>query len=162
MAHHEPRAKAVRLQREDLFSASLARSMDNVFVIPGTNVRFGFDSIIGLFPGIGDAIGALISSVLIAHAAKVGVPKIILARMAGNVVINSFVGAIPFLGAVLSVFYRSNVKNYELLRLHAGNRGTSTGRDWAFVVILLLAMFAILAAFIVGLSILIGQIATTP
>ena len=76
--------------------------------------------------------------------------------------INSFVGAIPFLGAVLSVFYRSNVKNYELLRLHAGNRGTATGRDWAFVVILLLAMFAVLVAFIVGLSILIRQIATTP
>lgn len=122
--------RPIRLQRlgDDSLSAQIVQLMDQAFVIPGTKIRFGFDSIIDLFPGIGDAIGVIISSVLIAHAAKVGVPKVILARMAGNVVINSLMGAIPFLGAVLSVFYRSNVKNYELLQRHAGNRGTSSPR----------------------------------
>jgi hypothetical protein len=142
--------------------AVIARLMDTAFVIPGTKIRFGFDSIIDLFPGIGDVVGALISSVLIAQAAKVGVPKIVLARMAGNVVINSLVGAVPFLGAVFSVFYRSNVKNYELLRLHAGRNGLSTRRDWLFVVLLLLVMFALLAGLIIGVALVIRQLMAKP
>jgi len=140
----------------------IAKFMDTAFVVPGTNIRFGFDALIGLFPGVGDAIGALISSVLIAQAARQGVPKIIVARMAANVFVNSIVGAVPILGDVFSVFFRSNVKNYELLRLHAGHRGTSTTRDWVFVMILLLAIFAVLAAVIVSLAILIRQIVARP
>ncbi len=148
----------VRVERVDPMGAMIARLMDTVLVVPGTNIRFGLDSIIDLFPGIGDVIGALISSVLIAHAAKVGVPRIVLARMAGNVVINSIVGAIPFLGAVLSVFYRSNVKNYELIKQHAGGSRISTARDWIFVGALLLMMLIVLGAIAVGVALLIHQL----
>jgi hypothetical protein len=156
--------RPVRLQRinEDPLGAAIARLMDTVFTIPGTNIRFGLDSIIDLFPGIGDAVGALISSVLIAHAAKMGVPRIVHARMAGSVVINSVVGAIPFLGAVLSVFYRSNVKNYELLKLHAGGSRVSTQGDWLFVGALLAAMLIVLGAIVVGVALLIRQLAAKP
>jgi hypothetical protein len=147
--------KPVRLQREDSLSALIAQLMDTVFVIPGTNIRFGLDALIGLFPGIGDSIGALISSVLIAQAARMGVPKIVLARMAGNVVINSLVGAVPIFGDVFSVFYRSNVKNYALLQKHAGLAHESHARDWMFVTALFLGMLALLAGSVIGLVALV-------
>ena len=47
-----PRSRAERLARLD----ALATLLDTAFILPGTNVRFGFDAIIGLVPGIGDAI----------------------------------------------------------------------------------------------------------
>ncbi len=140
----------VRLEREESLSALIARLMDTAFVIPGTKIRFGLDAIIGLFPGIGDSIGALISSVLLAQAARAGVPKIILARMAGNIFLNTVVGAIPILGDVFSVLYRSNVKNYALLQAHAGRSRPSTARDWIFVIALFLALLAVLAAVVTG------------
>lgn len=151
--HRDEIVRPVRLSRveADPWSALIARMMDTAFVIPGTNIRFGFDAIIGLFPGAGDAIGALISSVLIAQAARLGVPKIVVARMAGNVFINTVVGTIPVLGDVFSVFFKSNAKNYELLKQHAGRPRSSTLRDWVFVVGLLAAMF-------VGLALAVGGI----
>ncbi len=141
----------VRLQREESLGALIARLMDTAFVIPGTKIRFGFDAIIGLFPGIGDSIGALVSSVLLAQAARAGVPKIILARMAGNIFLNTVVGAIPILGDVFSVLYRSNVKNYALLQAHAGRGQPATARDWLFVIALFLALLAVVAAVVAGI-----------
>ena len=141
----------VRLEREESLSALIARLMDTAFIIPGTKIRFGLDALIGLFPGIGDSIGALISSVLLAQAARAGVPKIILARMAGNIFLNTVVGAVPILGDVFSVLYRSNVKNYALLQAHAGRGRPSTARDWIFVIALFLALLAVLAAVVTGI-----------
>ncbi len=135
---------------EDALSALIARLMDTAFVIPGTRIRFGFDALIGLFPGVGDSVGALISSVLIAHGARMGVPRIVLARMAGNILINTFVGAIPLIGDVFSVFFRSNVRNYELLRRYARQRRAASARDWIFVIGLLMILLAVLALLIAG------------
>ncbi len=125
--------------------------MDSMFIIPGTNIRFGLDALIGLFPGVGDAIGALIASMLIAQAARQGVPKIIVARMAGNVFINTAVGALPILGDVFSVFFKSNAKNYELLKQHAGKPRSSTFQDWLFVIGLFVALLVCLSLMVMGL-----------
>lgn len=148
--------RPVRLQRSDgdPLSAMIARLMDTMFVIPGTNIRFGFDALIGLFPGAGDAVGALISTVIIAQAARQGVPKVIVARMAGNVFINTVVGAVPILGDVFSVFFKSNAKNYDLLKQHAGRPRSSTLQDWIFVVGLLLTLLACLALCVWGVVML--------
>lgn len=139
--------RPVRIPRteDDARSAWLAKLMDTAFVIPGTKIRFGFDAIIDLIPGVGDAVGALIATVIITHSSHLGVPKIVLVRMAGNVLLNTLVGAVPFLGAVLTVFFRSNAKNYELLRAHASGARKSTVRDWIFVATLLVALLAGLA-----------------
>ena len=94
-------------------------------------------------------VGALISTAMIARASHVGVPKIVLARMAGNVLLNAIVGALPILGGVLTVFYRSNAKNYDLLQRHAGGLRTSTGRDWIFVSALLVTILAVLTLLVV-------------
>lgn len=149
-------ARPIRLERveADPLGALLAKFMDTAFVIPGTKIRFGFDALIGLFPGVGDAVGALISSVLIAQAARMGVPKIIVARMAGNVLLNSIIGAIPILGDVFSVFFKSNVRNHELLKQHAGQPRSSTLQDWVFVVGLLTALVVCLSLIVVGIAVL--------
>jgi hypothetical protein len=128
--------KPVRLERmaPPKQCALIANLMDTFFVIPGTKIRFGFDAIIGLFPGVGDSIGALISTFIIAQASRMGVPRIILARMAMNILTNTLLGVIPILGDIFSVFYRSNLKNSEVLRRHVGQqRRTSQGlgfRHW--------------------------------
>ena len=152
--------RAVPLERavEDPTSALIATLMDTAFVIPGTKIRFGFDALIGLFPGLGDSVGALISSVIIAQGARMGLPRIVLARMAGHILINTLVGAIPIVGDIFSVFYRSNVKNYELLRRYAGKRRAASAGDWFFVIGLVVLMLLVLTMLIVGVVILVKQV----
>jgi hypothetical protein len=76
----------------------LARLMDDNFAVPGTNLRFGWDSVIGLFPGFGDVVTSAISLLIVHHAWQTGASKLTLARMLGNVGIDFVVGAVPFLG----------------------------------------------------------------
>jgi hypothetical protein len=100
----------------------LARLMDGVFVVPGTNIRMGLDAIIGLVPVAGDVISGLISSYLIWEARQLGAPKWLIARMMANTLIDTTVGAIPILGDAFDVMFRANVKNLALLRRHMQNR----------------------------------------
>ena len=76
----------------------LARLMDENFVVPGTSLRFGWDSVLGLFPGLGDVLTSAISLLIVHHAWQTGASKLTLARMLGNVGIDFVVGAIPFVG----------------------------------------------------------------
>lgn len=121
---------------EDPFIALVSRLMDNAFTIPGTNFRFGLDPIIGLVAGYGDAATAVTSLLLLWRSAGHGVPKIVLAQMALNIVLNSTVGAVPVVGDAFSFWFKSNERNYALLRKHAG-AVTSTGGSWLFVLLLL-------------------------
>jgi sugar (pentulose or hexulose) kinase len=106
---------------------ALARLMDGAFVIPGTSIRVGLDAIIGIVPGIGDAISGVISSYLIWEARKLGVSRWTLTRMAANTLLDTTVGAIPLAGDVFDVMFRANMKNMALLRRHLERKG-HTGR----------------------------------
>ena len=121
----------------DPFVALVARLMDEMFVIPGTNIRFGLDPLIGLLPGLGTTASAAVSLALIALSSRRRVPKIILARMALNVLLNAALDAVPVVGDALSIFFRSNSRNYELLRKHAGTARAATRGDWLFLLALL-------------------------
>ncbi len=118
---------------DDPFVELVARLMDSIYQIPGTKVRLGLDPLIGLIPGIGSPLSAFVSLFLIARSARHRVPKIVLARMAMNVAINSLLDGVPVVGDTLSIFFRSNAMNYELLRKHANTAKPSTKRDWLFV-----------------------------
>ncbi|HEY5895186.1 MAG TPA: DUF4112 domain-containing protein [Chthoniobacterales bacterium] len=120
------------LAKDPLF-ALLAKVLDELFRIPGTNIKIGLDPLIGLVPGMGDSSSAIISTFLIIRGAQAGLPRIVLARMALNVLINAAVGAIPGVGDVFSVFYKSNIKNLELFQKHAGNPNAGKKADWLFV-----------------------------
>jgi hypothetical protein len=112
-----PQSRAERIARLD----ALANLLDTAFVIPGTNIRFGFDAMIGLVPGIGDAITTVISLYIVREARELGAPRHLVARMLANVAIDGVVGAVPFLGDAFDVVWRANRRNVALLRKHLEN-----------------------------------------
>jgi hypothetical protein len=92
--------------------------LDSAIVVPGTRFRIGIDALVGLIPGVGDVVGALLSSYIIAVAAREGAPAAALLRMAINVGIESLIGAIPLVGDLFDAAWRANERNVRLLRQH--------------------------------------------
>ncbi len=94
----------------------LATLLDTAFVVPGTKIRFGFDALVGLVPGIGDALTTAVSLWIVHEAHKLSAPRELIARMIGNVALDGLVGAMPVFGDVFDVMWRSNRRNMRLLR----------------------------------------------
>lgn len=94
---------------------SLARLLDSAIRIPGTNIRFGLDALIGLIPGVGDVSGAAMAGYIVLTAARLGVPKAVIGRMVLNLGVDTVVGAIPLLGDLFDVGFRANLRNSVLL-----------------------------------------------
>ena len=120
----------------------LSRLLDTWFRVPGTNIRFGLDGIIGFVPGIGDLLGGLASCIIVVAAYARGIPVITVARMVANLAIEVVVGAVPLLGNLFDIGWRANRRNYALLErsLAAGKR--DTWHDWLFMGVLALALIA--------------------
>lgn len=104
----------------------LARVMDGIVTIPGTNVRIGFDALLGLVPVIGDVISQAISSYIIWEARQLGVSRWTLTRMIGNSLVDMTIGAIPVVGDAFDVVFRANLKNLALLKAELERRGVAT------------------------------------
>ncbi len=100
--------------------STVASLMDTALGIPFTRFRVGADSVLGLIPGIGDAAGALVSLYLVNEARRLGVPKEKLARMMANVGIDFVGGAVPLLGDLFDVYFKSNKRNVDLVLDHFG------------------------------------------
>jgi hypothetical protein len=127
-----------------------AAQLDNAFRVPGTQIRFGLDPILGLVPGIGDLATPVLSVLLLVHGARVRVPKIVLARMVLNTLIDFVVGAIPVLGDLFDFGWKSNVWNLALLERHARPGVRPTRGDWMFVIACVtVVLLAALVPFIV-------------
>jgi hypothetical protein len=122
-----------------------AHLLDDSIRIPGTSFRIGLDPLIGLIPGLGDAIAGLGGAIILLFAGRV--PKIVLVRMGLNVVLNSVLGAIPVVGDVFSVWFKSNLRNVDLLESHSTVNGArpSTASDWVFVLGLTLGVLILIA-----------------
>jgi hypothetical protein len=110
---HSRRERIERLDR-------LATLLDTAFVIPGTNIRFGADALIGLAPGIGDSVTTALAAYIVYEAHRLGVPRRVLIRMIGNVAIDGIVGAVPVYGDLFDVAFRANRRNVRILREHFG------------------------------------------
>lgn len=135
----------------------LAWLLDTAIQIPGTRIRIGLDPLLGLLPGIGDALASLIGSAILVMASQLHVPKIVMARMSLNILINGMVGAIPVLGDAFSVWFRSNARNAYLLQRHSSSvRRPSTVSDWVVVVVVLTATLAATIGAIVAIIWLIA------
>jgi hypothetical protein len=137
-----PEEKRKRQGLEPLFKW-LALIMDEFLRVPGTNFRFGLDPLIGLVPGIGDTGSALVSAFALLRALRVGVPKILLARMSMNILINEIVGIVPIVGDAFSFWFKSNVRNYQIIKDHIDAPGTSRRSDWVFVIAVLALLFLV-------------------
>jgi hypothetical protein len=138
-----PEETQKRSELEPLFRW-LALIMDNFLRVPGTQLRFGLDPLMGLLPGFGDTGSAIVSAMALIAAARRGLPKILLARMSLNILINEAVGIIPIVGDAFSFWFKSNARNYELLKEFSAAPRRSTASDWAFVVFVLTALLVIL------------------
>jgi len=145
----------------DLFSDQnldyLSHILDDFLRIPGTNIRFGLDGIIGLIPGIGDVLGAMASWIIILAAWMRGVPNVTLARMLANVAIETIVGTVPILGDAFDIAWKANRRNFALLERSTTAPTKHKGRDWAFLLLLMLGMFALLAIPLAFLAWLAGK-----
>ncbi len=93
----------------------LAWYLDNSIRLPGLNVRVGIDPLIGLIPGIGDTIGAIMSSYILFEAARIGAPKSILLKMAFNIAVDALAGAPPIFGDLFDFGWKTNQKNARIL-----------------------------------------------
>ena len=137
----DARAKRVRV---------LAKLLDNSIGIPGTSWKIGLDPIVGLIPGIGDLIGAVLSGYIILEAARADASAFTLVRMVGNVAIDTVLGAVPALGDLFDAAWKSNTKNVALLERHlAVDRSAGTGRkrgSIGMVALILVALVIILGA----------------
>lgn len=97
---------------------TIAQIMDTALVVPGTNIRFGADSLLGLIPGAGDFVGAVISFAIINEVRRLGAPNALLARMIFNVGLDAVLGAVPLLGDAFDVYFKANQRNAQLVLEH--------------------------------------------
>jgi hypothetical protein len=124
----------------------LARWMDSKFLIPGTNIRFGIDPLMSLFPIVGDLMTYIVSGMLIYTMHNEGASRKVVIKMILNSTLDAIIGAIPLVGTIFDIFYRANDRNVKLLKEHyleGKHQGSGTG---------LLIVIAIVAIAFVGLA----------
>jgi hypothetical protein len=114
----------------------IAILLDEAFRIPGTQMRFGIDGIIGLVPGLGDVIGGVLSLVIPFAAWTRGVPYVTLVRMTVNIGVEVLVGVIPVFGDAFDIAWKANRRNYGLLQRHLVQPRVHTWKDWVFLLLL--------------------------
>jgi Domain of unknown function (DUF4112) len=115
----DARSRRAAVDRIDM----LATVFDTAFVVPGTKIRFGAEALLRLVPGIGDAAASALSLYLLYEASRLGVPRLLLARMLANVMLEGAVGAVPLAGDAFDVLFRANRRNVALLRAHFARTG---------------------------------------
>ena len=96
----------------------LANLLDAQFGIPGTRLRLGLDALIGLIPGVGDAVTAAPAIYIIHRAERLGAPGHVLARMVVNLLADTLIGAIPLVGDLFDIGFKANRRNVSLLKRH--------------------------------------------
>lgn len=108
---------SAELPREVLVARAqrLSGLLDTALRIPGTRIRFGLDPILGLFPGVGDAIAALLGGYIVWAGVRAGAPRLIVGRMLANVAIDAIAGAVPAAGTIFDVAFKAHRRNARLL-----------------------------------------------
>jgi hypothetical protein len=126
----------------------IARLLDDLVRIPGTNIGIGLDPLIGLIPGIGDVVGGAMSSYILVVAAQEGAPTSVLVRMLGNIALDSLVGLVPVLGDLFDVGVKANRRNVQLLERYLESPRQTKSASRGVVALILLAVVAIIAGMI--------------
>lgn len=136
---------------------TMSRLLDNAFTVPGTRIRFGLDPLIGLVPGVGDAIGAIFSGYLILQASRLGAPRSVLMRMMANLGIDTVVGWVPFLGDVFDVGWKANTRNLALLEQHLERPAAARAASRRTLLLIAAALLLFLVV-IIALGVLLAQL----
>jgi hypothetical protein len=131
-----------------------ARLMDSAYRVPGTKIRFGWDPIVGLVPGVGDAATASFAVTILYHAYVLGVPRVVVGRMLLNILIDLAAGLVPFAGDVADVAWKSNSANLVLLERHERPGVKPTSADWALVLLAMVLVVGALALVLVSAALM--------
>ena len=135
-----PESDEQRAVRERL--KFLAWLLDSSIPIPGTPYTVGLDAIVGLFPFVGDLIGVIVSSYIVAEANRLGVGRAILARMAFNVAVEGVIGIVPLFGDIFDAAWKANVRNVQLLDAWAERPHATRRASRLFLALLAAALLA--------------------
>jgi hypothetical protein len=111
--------------------------LDSAFRIPGTQMTFGLDPILGLIPGLGDLTSPLFAGLLLLHAVRMKIPRVVQLRMVMNAAIDFAIGFIPVAGDLFDFGWKANVRNLALLERYAHVGSKPTAGDWLFVSIVI-------------------------
>ncbi len=128
--------------------------LDELIRIPGTDIRFGLDPILGILPYGGETVATIIGATILGEAGKKGVPFRSLIKMGGNMLLNAIVGVIPFLGDAFSFWFKSNSRNYKMLNTYLdSDDGDQEPGGWGplfivFAIIGLVLLINVLAWFV--------------
>ena len=136
------------MQADDRAVAALRKwsvLLDSAFRVPGTRVTFGLDPLLGLVPGLGDLTTPLFSALLLLHAVRLRIPRVVLLRMLINAAIDFGVGAIPVVGDFFDFTWKANVRNLALLERHARPGTAVSAGDWVFVLLVIVVLLALTA-----------------
>jgi hypothetical protein len=157
-----PDPRVVVRAREDILASGdtarrkrvrvIAKLLDNSIAIPGTSWKIGFDPLIGLIPGIGDLIGAVLSGYIVLEAARAEASALTLARMLVNVGVDTLVGAVPALGDVFDAAWKANTKNVALLERHLTERGPVAAERPRAIGAMILALIVLIVILGAGLA----------
>ena len=145
-------SRAERFRAAERRIGRVTRALDELVAVPGTPVRVGLDPIVGLIPVVGDVVSGIVGAWVIGEAARFGVPRIVLGRMVVNLAVDVAIGAIPLLGDLYDVAFRSNSRNLALFRRHALEPDASTRGDQAFFLGLLLLMVGVVWLFLTAVG----------
>jgi hypothetical protein len=137
---------------------ALAWLLDNSIPVPGTSWRIGLDAVIGLIPGFGDLVAGGLGLMLVARAAQLRLPGVVIARMLANVGLDLITGLVPVLGDAVDAWYKSNQRNVNLIRRYSAQPDAPTTGSWLFFGGLLLALVLIVAGIVWLVTALIAAI----
>ncbi len=133
--------------------------MDRLIKIPGLKKRLGLNPIVDLVPGFGDIAAAVISVSVLGYGIRRGVPKILLGRMALNVLINEVVGLVPVVGSIFAFWFTANTRNYELIRAHLDTPSRSTKSDKIFVGLIMALVVLVIVGSAIGTFLILREFA---
>jgi len=136
--------------------SKLAYWLDAGIRIPGTNMRFGLDPILGLIPGFGDAAGAILAGWILVEAVRLGASRATVLRMAGNVAFDALVGAVPVLGDIFDFVWKANLRNVALLERHLAAPDRAERADRSFVLVVICGV-VVMALGLLALGILLTR-----
>jgi Domain of unknown function (DUF4112) len=120
---------------------AVARWLDYAFELPG-GFRFGLAGIVGLIPGIGDILDALVSLYIVYRAVQLGLSRVAITRMMVNIAIEAIAGSVPLVGDLFDVAFKANRRNYQLLRNHLAEPKRQSAFDWLFLIATALLVIA--------------------
>jgi hypothetical protein len=129
---------------------NFAQWMDSRFFIPGTNIRFGIDPLLSLFPIFGDLVTYVISGMLIYTMHNHGASRKVVIKMILNATLDAVIGAIPLVGTIFDIFYRANDRNVKLLKEHYFE-GKHQGSGNGILIVIAVAALIIVATALYGM-----------